>query len=291
MSEVERGGTGTFEGEGVSTAWPVDSRGAFQPTERNRSERLRGTLGNIARRDVATRRLRERDSPFLGRLDAKLDRLATAAEIAELQLLVIHSSSAECADFVETLMNQGASVSSIYLGLLAPVARELGLGWDRDEIDFVDVSIAVGRLEVLVQRIGDAPGSPNPYGSERRVVLAKAQDNQHGLGILMVSELFRQKGWDVAGGPDLEIGEELLSIVHDTRFGLVALSAGTERQALQFTEQIAAIRRASLNTAIAVLVGGPGFNAHPEISVSVGADGLATDAEDAVSKGETLVDR
>ena len=54
-------------------------------------------------------------------------------------------------------------------------------------------------------------------------------------------------------------------------------------------ETIVAVRAASRNAALAVLVGGPPFVARPEVAVAVGADGTASNGKEAPLVAERLL--
>ncbi|MGB7205854.1 MAG: coenzyme B12-binding protein, partial [Anderseniella sp.] len=68
-------------------------------------------------------------------------------------------------------------------------------------------------------------------------------------------------------------------------------SASTEERAFELEEAIKSIREASSNPGISVLVGGYGFSKHPEISDSIGADGVADGADEALIKARRMADK
>ena len=71
-------------------------------------------------------------------------------------------------------------------------------------------------------------------------------------------------------------------------FAVIGLSMSCDIGADQLPGLIAAIRAASLNTAIVVLLGGSYFDARPERAVEMGADVNAGDARHAVTQGTLL---
>jgi methanogenic corrinoid protein MtbC1 len=220
-----------------------------------------------------------------------VERSITAREVDQFQHAVVRENLDDCAGLVEKLRDAGVSRHSVYLGLFAPVARHLGALWESDDLNFVDVSIGIGRLQSLLNRMSDDANAAAMLDAEHRIVLAAAPGDQHGLGLSVVTEFFRMAGWHVAGGASLDTGRELESMVGDTWFGVVGLSASTEDKAQLLKADIAALRRASRNQRIAVLVGGHGFDVHPELSRDIGADGLAVDGAQAVEEAERLLHR
>ena len=174
------------------------------------------------------------------------------------------------------------------MSFFAPVARQLGELWDSDALSFFEVSIATGRLQSMLNRIASAAEETDVRDANHRIVLATAPGEQHALGLSVLIEFFHMAGWDVAGGAAVETGAELAAAVENEWFGIVGLSASTEANARLLKADIAAVRKSSRNRRIAVIVGGHGFDNHPEISRSIGADGLSTDGATAVEEAEKL---
>lgn len=291
------------EGEGLDGgSWHSDQSGApfefdeirrlIRPVRHIEVDRLRRALERVVKSEVIPQLIiAEKTALNLKSHAVPPTRNATPEEIDAFQVLVIHRNTSDCFEFVDSLKAGGLSLRSIYLGLFAPVAQQLGTKWDNDELSFVDVTIALNRLHTLVHDFSDQSEVGCPIDAAHRIVLASSPDEQHALGMLIVSELFRMKGWDVSGGPGLAVGRDLNDMVSDNWYGVVGLSAGTEEKARQLKNEIDTIRRSSRNKAVSVLVGGPGFLAHPEISVAIGADGVAGNADDAVAKAEGMLNR
>lgn len=219
-----------------------------------------------------------------------VERAVTLQEIDQFQDAIIVDGVDTCADFIEKLRETGVSRHSVYLGLFAPVARHLGELWDSDDLNFVDVTIAMSRLHSLLDRLSGEAGGEF-LDQKHTIILAAAAGDQHALGLSVVTEFFRMAGWHVAGGATLDSGPELASMVGESWFGVVGLSASTEDKAQLLKADITELRRASRNRRIAVLVGGHGFDSHPEISREIGADSLAMDGATAVAEAGRLLNR
>ena len=74
-------------------------------------------------------------------------------------------------------------------------------------------------------------------------------------------------------------------------YGLVGLSLSCEDHVPALTRDIRAIRRASRNDAIGVIVGGRVFVEQPELAGRVKADAMAVDGREAVDRAEELLAR
>ncbi len=188
------------------------------------------------------------------------------------------------------LVDGGVPLTRIYLELLAPIAREFGELWEDDELDFLAVTQALGGLQVILHRVA-ARGLPEPrrYDRTHSILIGRTTGDQHLLGLITVREFFRLAGWDVQGGIELEVGEGLVRAVKAQWFPLVGISLGSEAKAPELAKAIPEIRAASRNQRLGVLVGGPAFACNPGLFEAVGADALATDADQALETADRML--
>jgi MerR family transcriptional regulator, light-induced transcriptional regulator len=108
-----------------------------------------------------------------------------------------------------------------------------------------------------------------------------APGEQHRVGIAMVEELLRRDGCDVIAVAGCT-GDDLLEAVGGDSFDAVALSASSDDCRAALPKFIKAIRRASRNPHLHVLVGGPAIGGDSGIARKSGADATALDAWQAV---------
>jgi methanogenic corrinoid protein MtbC1 len=190
---------------------------------------------------------------------------------------------------VDTMRSRGVPVESIYLDLLAPVARHLGELWEQDLCDFTEVTIGLGRLQQVLRELSPAfsQSNDNPANG-RRVLLLPGPGDQHTFGLVMVSEFFRRAGWDVAGGP-WDAGADAVSMVRREWFDVIGFSLGSEIFLDELAESIRLVRQSAMNPHMAIIVGGPIFAQHPDYAQRIGADGAATDGKRAPELAERLV--
>ena len=209
------------------------------------------------------------------------ERFALAAIASDAYALLVE---------IDAEFDRGVSVDTVFLDILAPAARHLGVLWDRDEVDFVDVTMALWRLQEVVHEVGArSPGAAERRGGERRALFAAMPGEQHGFGALMVEEFFRRAGWTTASEPGA--GEaELLDLVARRWFELVGLTVTCGDDMASLSRFIAALRARSRNPSIGIMVGGRVFVEHPELAGACGADATAADGKQAVAVAERLVD-
>ena len=182
------------------------------------------------------------------------------------------------------------SVESLYLNLLAPTARHLGELWTQDLCDFTQVTVGLSRLQRVLRELSpafhDVDEAAVPVG--RRVLLLPCPGEQHTFGLVMVSEFFRRAGWEVAGG-SWQFGMEAPSLVSADWYDVIGFSLAAEVHLDELNACIDAVRSASRNRAIGVIVGGPLFTLRPELQARVAADLIATDGKQAPQLAEQLL--
>jgi len=222
--------------------------------------------------------------------DAPAARPACTGDAEELTRLVLAHDVATAATFVQALRAQGMSADAICLDLLAPVARRLGDLWTDDRCNFTEVTIGLWRLQQVMRELAP-PGEQrlDAPAADLRALLAPAPGEQHTFGLMMVAEFFRRAGWEVQD----ETPNDRVSLVAAVRaeaFDVIGLSASCDARLDELALTIRAVRRASVNRHIGVLVGGPLFAAHPEHLHFVGGDAIAGDARESPVQAQGLVD-
>ncbi|HKM61988.1 MAG TPA: cobalamin B12-binding domain-containing protein [Acidisphaera sp.] len=213
----------------------------------------------------------------------------TAADTTEFVRLVLAEEAVAGMQYVETLRLRGATVRSLYLGLLTDAARLLGEFWQEDRCSFVDVTISMGRLQQIVRGLSPAfQTAALRRAHPETMLLLATPGEQHTLGLIILAEFFRSAGWHVAGGA-VRSGEEAADIVHDSWFDVAGFSIGAENGLAQLTSCIRIVRRASRNRKIGILIGGPLFLSDRDLVSRVGADIGAADAPSALLRASGLL--
>lgn len=211
------------------------------------------------------------------------------AQVAEMTTLILSEESEGAADYIADQLAQGVNMEQVYLALLAPVARRLGEMWSADLIDFTQVTIGVGRLQLLLRRFSpEFMGEFDDAASRRRVLLLPAPGEQHFFGVVMVAEFFRRAGWEV-WCDTAQAAQDVVALVSHQSFTIVgfSLSSPTRKEAL--AAQIHAVRRTSLNKSIGILVGGNAFVDDHDLFGLIGADAMAADGRQAVERAEEML--
>jgi MerR family transcriptional regulator, light-induced transcriptional regulator len=252
--------------------------------ERRLARLVRTIEGEIVPRLVMSRRVN---------VDAAVQQLRRCSmpdeiDVKEMvRLLLAHDASVASA-YVAAVRQRGATLEMICLDLLAPTARELGLLWEEDECDFMQVTVGLCRLHQVLRELSPAFGfEDSHHESSKRILLAPFPGEQHTFGVTLVAQFLRRAGWEV--WPEVpQTVAELLESMRENSFAAVGLSVGGETQLDAVAETIRTIRKSSRNRSVGVLIGGPIFVVKPGLAADMGADATGCDGRDAVRQAERV---
>jgi methanogenic corrinoid protein MtbC1 len=215
------------------------------------------------------------------------------ADVAELTRLLLLDDAEGAGALVAALRGRGVALERMFLELLTPAARRLGEMWEADTCSFTDVTVGLGRLHQILRDhapefVAEIP-SAAPAGSPRTALLMPAPGEQHTFGLAMLAEFLVRAGWEVRDAAPADAADAARTVAAEW-FAVVGISLGGRDRLRPLAGLIRAIRHASCNTSVGVMVGGPVFVAKPELARRVGADATAADARGAVTQAERLLD-
>jgi methanogenic corrinoid protein MtbC1 len=214
-------------------------------------------------------------------------------DVAELARLVVSHDAPVALSYVEAMRARGMSVETIYVGLLGPAARRLGDLWEEDLCDFTEVTVGLWRLQQVLRVL--SPTFQNEVehrDASLRAILVPLPGEHHMFGVMVVAEFFRRAGWDVWDEPCVSV-KELAETVRGAWFDIAGISVSSAVSSENRLESVAAavraIRRASRNPDVGVMVGGRIFSEHPDYVGLVGADATAANERMAVPQAQKLL--
>jgi len=144
--------------------------------------------------------------------------------------------------FVEDRRAEGMSLQGVYLGYIAGGARCLGERWERDELSFLQVTCGTGHLYALMRALrSEISFTYRKFDSRRVALFATVPGEDHGIGITVAADLFREAGWEI----DLETGTDhdaLIAHVEQTHPHVVGLSLSTEDRIAALVRLVVAMR-------------------------------------------------
>ncbi len=215
------------------------------------------------------------------------DEVPSADKITELCEALLSAQEREADDLIVTERRDGVRVEVIYLGYIAGAARRLGEMWDADEISFLQVTLACGKLYRIIRALRHvmAPAIVEDR-DEWPAMFALVPGETHSLGIEMATDIFRREGWDV----DLMVGldhDSLLERSDTKHYRAIILVVNSDSMIEPLTRLVLALRIS--NPLSHLVVAGHILDHHPDINELVGADAVIKDIETAVSRlGEII---
>lgn len=210
-----------------------------------------------------------------------------AGEVVGFAHLVLAEELPVLLKNAEGFVARGIEVDALYFDLFSPAAKLLGSMWEEDRVSFNDVTVGLCRLQQLVYALSDRIKSDGE-GDGRTALFALTPGDQHSFGLVMVVEFFRRAGWRTVCVPDAS-EQDLVELVRTEAFDLIGFSMSDEKWLDPLPGVISALRSASRNPSVRVIVGGRVFTDRPERVAEVGADETAEDARQAVSNANRLV--
>lgn len=256
------------------------------PSHRERLERLERTIQNeLVPRLMTSHRV----GPVSPSMAAAAARSLSETDVSAFVSAVRSHDDSRGVDFIHGVLAEGASVEAVFLDLLAPSARRLGEMWDNDECDFVEVTVALGRMQRMLRDLSQVflaeSGHAEPVGN---ILLTCVPGEQHTLGIIMVGEFLLRDGWRVlVGAPWTD--SDVLAMVATDWYDVIGFSVGTESRLSVLRRDIRRLKTASRNPNVQIMVGGQLFVEDPSLAEQVGASAIAADARRAPATARSLL--
>lgn len=194
---------------------------------------------------------------------------------------------------IEARLHAGLRVESVYLDLLEPAARRLGDLWDDDLCLDVEVTLGLSRLQLAARRMSPMFQRDAVHGHGlHRVLVATPAAEADLLSATLATEFFWRAGWSV--DCDFPVSDEALcERVADTWYDALDLTmhaAYRHHDRLDtLGRTVLAVRAASCNPDLVVVVGGRLFAENPAYGQGAGADAVCPSAAEAVRRAHVEV--
>lgn len=213
----------------------------------------------------------------------------TPGEAEAFAPLALELDAGELLDHVDAFVRRGVSIDTVFVELLAPAARQLGIMWEDDRCDFVDVTMGLWRLQEIVRELSVRIPEDHGDGSgQRRALFSVMPGDQHSFGTVVVADVFGRGGWQTECMTECAT-PDLLDRVARTSFDLIGLTVTHDDNIARLPSLIVALRSVSRNPRLCIMIGGRVPVEHPHIVTTSGADGTAPDAVQALDLAGRLV--
>ncbi|MGF1549867.1 MAG: B12-binding domain-containing protein [Sphingomonadaceae bacterium] len=280
----------------MASLFGVDSNGSqaaspsYREPEPRRSRPSHDPLDKLIELEVIPRLLVAHSGPRDRRVASDGDAVISAADIERATDMSLALDAEMLLAEMEILLRRGIPVESLFIDLLAPVARRLGTLWEEDRVDFVAVTMGLWRLqEVLHEIAARTPRIVAAFSASRDGLFTALPGEQHSFGATMVEECFARAGWETLLLLDVS-RRGLLDRVAGRPFDLIGLTVSCDCEVDELRALIAALRKVSKNSSVRIMIGGRVPNADPSLAQQVGADATALTATAAVAVADRLVD-
>ena len=182
--------------------------------------------------------------------------MITAENVDRFCDALVQSEAAPAREFIEARRAEGVTKMGVYLGYISSAARRLGERWDDDELSFLEVTIGTGHLYALMRALRAESGPlPRFVDSRRAALFATVPGEDHGIGITVAAEVFRERDWDI----DLQIGTDfdaLVAHVERTTPRIIGLSLSSDGRLDTLARLVVALRLALPQAIIGVAAAG-----------------------------------
>ncbi|WBQ14358.1 cobalamin-dependent protein [Hyphomonadaceae bacterium BL14] len=130
--------------------------------------------------------------------------------------------------FIEQQRALGLTRLGVYLGYISAAAQWLGEQWQDDRLSSYEVASATGHLYALMRAMR-AERPDFARDARRSALFATVPGEDHGVGITLAADLFRETGWKI----DLQLGADhdtLLAHVEATQPHIIGLSFSSQER-------------------------------------------------------------
>jgi methanogenic corrinoid protein MtbC1 len=213
-------------------------------------------------------------------------------KVIEILVRLIRTKDISAAlSFLEEVQQNGIAIETIWLDVLGPCAARFGEMWEMDEMDFVEVTLCTWRLhEILRSTTALGVDIMETRAPKLRILMATLPNEHHSFGLAVTEAMFRRNGWHVWSWPGAST-LELARLVKNEWFAIIGLSLSATDRLTELGSTIHALRKASQNRAVNVVVGGPIFVKNPEYAAQVGANAAAINGRHAIHQAHNLLVR
>jgi len=181
----------------------------------------------------------------------------------------------------------GMPVKEIYIEVFQPVQYEIGRLWQTNKISVAQEHFCTGATQLVMSQL--YPYLFTGEKKSRKMVMTCVPGELHEMGARMVTDFFEMEGWDTYYlGANMPI-DSLVRYLSEINPQCLAISATMTFHVSAVEEMINKIRSApDVSPGLIILVGGYPFKVAEGLWKSVGANGYALNATNAIELAEKL---
>ena len=214
-------------------------------------------------------------------------------DAASLALGVMGAKPEEAVALVlAQLVKDGEAAEARCLEMIADAARHLGMLWTEDRAGFEEVTIGMFHLQRMAHDIAPMTRRvvPPPGAVRKTFLLLTLEGDQHSLAKTLLVNCFDSAGWQVSS-IQVASSDSVADLVSTVDYDVVGFSMATDVLVSRADACIKAVRQASHNKSVVIMVGGALILATPSLVETLGADGTAASAAEATTRAEELLNQ
>jgi len=204
-----------------------------------------------------------------------------------LKNAVIRGREPEALDALAQLLAAAMPAKDI-LSMMSEAMKDVGERFQRYEFFLPDVLVAADAFQVCVDVLEPQLAAEGADRSSKgRVVIGVVEGDLHDIGKNLVSTMLNCSGFEVHDLGTNVIAETFVNEVRASRPHILAMSALMSTTMDRMPEVIERLDREGLRDSVKVMVGGAPVTAR--FARSIGADGYAEDASEAVAVASKII--
>ena len=185
------------------------------------------------------------------------------------------------------LVDRGTPVSEVLVDVITPAQYELGRLWERGVLNVAQEHIATAVTQATLSSLcSRLLTSPRPG---RTLVAATAPGDTHEIGLRVVTDLLQLDGWDTKYVGSSCPTSDVIDVAARSGATLLLLGASMTTHLPALRRAVDEVRADARLDGVRVMVGGDPFRHAPMLRDWVGADLVATTADEAVELAGGLV--
>ncbi|WP_458126316.1 cobalamin B12-binding domain-containing protein [Paenibacillus sp. Z3-2] len=193
----------------------------------------------------------------------------------------------EAFEIIEVQLEAGATIRDIYRYIFQPSQYEIGRLWQCNRISVGQEHFCTAATQSFISRLYSRWLMDN--GQDKKLVATCVGSEQHEIGLRMLTDVFEMEGWNAYYlGANVPNGS-VVEAIERHQGDVVAISVTMTYHLHLAKELIHLIRHHPATAHVKIMVGGYPFNIDQELWRTIGADGYASGANEAVVVAEQLL--
>jgi methanogenic corrinoid protein MtbC1 len=186
-------------------------------------------------------------------------------------------------------IEDGISIKDIYLYVFEPCQKEIGRLWLSGKVSVAQEHFCTAITQMIMTRI-----YPQIFTGEQKkhkAISTCVEGELHEIGLRMVTDLLELDGWNTCYLGANTPGQSIVKLLEEQNPDILLISTTMTIHVDKVADLISAVRRSRSQNGLKIMTGGMPFNISPDLYKTVGADGYAGNAAEAVLIAGRLINK